>query len=139
MFKKLNNKKTENKFNSKLIDIEAIQRLINVTDDLLKTIITMSSALLGVGFIFDDFVKSPLARLIIVFLFFVGLVISFLGVLPFKIRYDIEDAEELKQQHINTFFRKRRHLWSSACVLAVAFAIAIGDLLVDVFNNFHLK
>lgn len=137
---KLNVRKKDAKnFSSKLTDSTTIERLITVTDDMLKTLITMSSALLGVGFIFDDFVKAPLVRVIIIFLFFVGLVISFLGVLPFNIRYDIEDVEELKQQQVDTFLRKRRHLWISAAILALAFALAIGDLLFDVFTDVSIK
>ena len=126
---------SQKNISSRITDKETLQRLISVTDDMLKTLITMSSALLGVGFIFDDFVKTPLARVIIILLFFIGLIISFLGVLPFNIRYDIEDEEELSQQQVKTFLRKRHHLWISAGVLAAAFAMAIIDLLVDVIKD----
>lgn len=128
--------KATRKFSSKLADGDTLQRLIATTDTMLNTLITMSSALLAVIVIFENFVKSPLARIIIVLIFFMGLVISFLGVLPFNIRYDIEEEEELKQQQINTFLRKRRHLWWSAGVLATGFLLIVMDLIIDVINNY---
>ena len=121
------------KLNTKKIDIQAFQRLIGVTDDMLKTLISMSSALLAVGVIFDNFVKLPLMRVVIILMFFIGLVISFLGVLPLNVRYDIEDAEEQKQQQIIIFLRKRRHLWYSAGAMVLGFLLVIIDLIMDVF------
>ena len=127
--------KEKKDFSSKLVDSETLQRLIATTDDMLKTIITMSSALLAIGFIFNDFVKSPLVRAVIIILFFIGLVLAFLGMLPFNLRHDVEDAEEMKQQQVKSFLRKRRHLWLSAGVMAIALILAILDLLVDVFKD----
>jgi len=122
-------------YDLKNVEPKALERMVTTTDDMLKTLITMSSALLAVGVIFDDFVKSPLVRAIIILLFFIGLIISFLGVLPFKIRYDIEDAGEQKEQQIAIFKRKRRHLWLSAAATASGFVLIIADLMVDVFSN----
>lgn len=134
--KKQSDDKETNKFSSKLADGKTLERLIATTDTMLNTLITMSSALLAVVVIFENFVKSPLGRIIIVLIFFIGLVISFLGVLPFNIRYDIEEEEELKQQQINTFLRKRKHLWLSAGVLAGGFTLIVIDLIIDVVNNY---
>ena len=122
-------------YDFKSVEPKALERMVSTTDDMLKTLITMSSALLAVGVIFDDFVKSPLVRAIIILLFFIGLIISFLGVLPFKIRYDIEDTGEQKEQQIAIFKRKRRHLWLSAGATASGFMLIIADLMVDVFSN----
>lgn len=117
------------------LEHETLQKMIAVTDDLLKTLITLSSALLGVGFIFDDFAKSPLVRVIIILLFFIGLVVSFLGVLPFNVKYDVEDVGEMKQQEVKTFRRKRTHVWASAIIMAAGFSLAIVDLFVDLFQD----
>lgn len=114
---------------------DTLKNMSAVIDDLLKTLITMSSALLGVGFIFDDFVSTAWVRLVIILLFFIGLVISFLGVLPFNVRYDIEDAEAIKKQEIKTIARKRSHLWWSAGVLALAFFFAIMDIFLDLIQK----
>ncbi len=121
--------------NFKHIDKQEIQRLVGVTDDMLKTLISMSSALLAVGVIFDTFVKMPLMRVVILLMFFIGLIISFLGVLPLNVRYDIEDMEEQKQQQIIIFLRKRRHLWFSAAAMVLGFLLVIIDLLMDVFSH----
>lgn len=121
--------------NFKNIDIQEIQRLVAVTDDMLKTLISMSSALLAVGVIFDSFVKMPLMRVVILLMFFIGLIISFLGVLPLNVRYDIEDVEEQKQQQIIIFLRKRRHLWFSAVAMVLGFLLVIIDLVMDVFSQ----
>jgi len=112
-----------------------LERMIKTTDSMLTTLVTMSTALLAIGVIFDDFVKSPLLRALIILLFFVGLILSFLGVLPFRVRYDLEDAQEVKEQQITIFRRKRRHLWMSAGATALGFVLIIADLMVDVFNN----
>lgn len=121
--------------NFKHIDKQEIQRLVSVTDDMLKTLISMSSALLAVGVIFDSFVKVPIMRVIILLMFFIGLIISFLGVLPLNVRYDIEDVEEQKQQQIVIFLRKRRHLWLSAAAMVMGFLLVIFDLIMDVFSK----
>lgn len=123
------------KLNFKNVDKQEIQRLVGVTDDMLKTLISMSSALLAVGVIFDTFVKIPLMRVVILLMFFIGLIISFLGVLPLNVRYDIEDVEEQKQQQIIIFLRKRRHLWFSATAMVVGFLMVIIDLIMDVFSH----
>ena len=122
-------------FNPKLANPETVDKLISTTDDMLKTLITMSSALLAVGVVFDDFVKIPLMRLFIILMLFLGLILAFLGILPFRVRYDIEDAEELKEQHIRSFRRKRRHLWYSAASLALGLTLVIIDLMIEVFGS----
>lgn len=126
-----NRKKPDYKF----ADKETVQRLVSVTDDMLKTLITMSSALLAIGVIFNDFVKSPLMRVIIILMFFIGLISSFLGVLPLNIRYDLEDAEELQEQEIRVFLRKRRHLWFGAFAMMIGFILIMVDLFIDVFSK----
>lgn len=128
-------KEKAKELNFKNIDIQEIQRLVAVTDDMLKTLISMSSALLAVGVIFDSFVKMPLMRVIILLMFFIGLIISFLGVLPLNVRYDIEDVEDQKQQQIIIFLRKRRHLWFSAVAMVLGFLLVIIDLVMDVFSH----
>lgn len=128
-------KEKAKELNFKNINIQEIQRLVAVTDDMLKTLISMSSALLAVGVIFDSFVKMPLMRVIILLMFFIGLIISFLGVLPLNVRYDIEDVEEQKQQQIIIFLRKRRHLWFSAVAMVLGFLLVIIDLIMDVFSH----
>ncbi len=128
-------KEKAKELNLKNIDIQEIQRLVAVTDDMLKTLISMSSALLAVGVIFDSFVKMPLMRVIILLMFFIGLIISFLGVLPLNVRYDIEDVEGQKQQQIIIFLRKRRHLWFSAVAMVLGFLLVIIDLVMDVFSH----
>lgn len=128
-------KEKAKELNFKNIDIQEIQRLVAVTDDMLKTLISMSSALLAVGVIFDSFVKMPLMRVVILLMFFIGLIISFLGVLPLNVRYDIEDVEEQKQQQIIIFLRKRRHLWFSAVAMVLGFLLVIIDLVMDVFSQ----
>jgi len=128
-------KEKAKELNFKNIDIQEIQRLVAVTDDMLKTLISMSSALLAVGVIFDSFVKMPLMRVVILLMFFIGLIISFLGLLPLNVRYDIEDVEEQKQQQIIIFLRKRRHLWFSAVAMVLGFLLVIIDLVMDVFSQ----
>ena len=123
------------KFDPQKVDDDTLNKLNSVTDELLKTLITMSSALLAIGVVFDDIVKAPVMRLVIILMFFLGLIISFLGVLPINIRYDIESAEELRKQQIRSFRRKRRHLWLSAAAIAVSIILIIFDLLVDVFKS----
>ncbi|GEM_PF-2592781 len=132
---KMSLKEKAKKLNFKNINKEEIQRLVAVTDDMLKTLISMSSALLAVGVIFDSFVKLPLMRVVILLMFFIGLIISFLGVLPLNVRYDIEDVEEQKQQQIIIFLRKRQHLWYGAAAMVLGFLLVIIDLVMDVFTN----
>lgn len=133
---KLKDKESQLKnFSSKLADPDTIRRLTDTTDDMLKTLISMSSALLAIGVIFDSFVKAPVMRILIILLFFIGLIISFVGVLPFNVRYDLEDAEDLKNQQVGIFLRKRRHLWFSAGAMVLGFLFVIVDLIIDVFSK----
>lgn len=121
--------------NPLLADEQNVKQLIVTIDDMLKTLITMSSALLAVGVIFDDIVTSKFVRLVVILLFFVGLVIAFIGVLPAKFKYHIGNEEGEKAQSINILLRKRRHLKISAMVMAVGFIMIITDILIEVIHN----
>ena len=122
----------ENKPTDKLGQ-NTLKSAISLSNDLLKTLINLSSALLGVGFIFNDFVKTPWVRIIVILFFFISLIVAFLGVLPFNVKYDIEEEQQIREQEIKTFRRKRTHLWLSSGILALGLFCAILDITLDFF------
>lgn len=114
---------------------EILKKMVVKADEQLDRLIKVSSTLLGLGFIFTNFIAVEWLRVLIIICFFIALVVSFIGVLPFRVRYDIEEVSDIKKQEIETFLRKRRYLWGSAIIMALGFTIAIVDLFIDLFQN----
>ncbi len=117
--------------------LEIIKNQFNTTNELLKQQIAICTTLLTVSLIFEGvFEKESIWRLLVAFCFFVGLLLSFIGLMPFereKVWLDspteIEDYTDASIKH-----KKRFYFWSAVAILSGIFIIVL-KLLILSFNK----
>ncbi|MCD7916285.1 MAG: hypothetical protein LUG96_14195 [Tannerellaceae bacterium] len=75
---------TEEEFFYTTWEKETLKNNINLCNDILKQLITLSTTLLGVTIIFDTIITVYFLKLLVMVLFFTSLIIAFLGILPYE-------------------------------------------------------
>ena len=108
--------------------LEIIKSQFNTTNELLKQQIAICTTLLTVSLIFEGvFEKESIWRLLVAFCFFIGLLLSFVGLMPFereKVWLDspteIEDYTDASIKH-----KKRFYFWSAVAILSGIFIIVL--------------
>lgn len=108
---------------------ETLKNNINLCNDILKQLITISSALLGVTLIFDQIVVADTVRIFVTTSFFASLIISFIGLLPYERKVSLSTPEDIKDHKQKTLKHKRNYLWISACCLTIGFGLIIAELI----------
>jgi hypothetical protein len=112
---------------------ETVKSNIALSNEMLKQLISLNSALLGVNLIFDKIVSSEGLKILVLLCFFVSLTISLLGLLPYENIVDTNSPSDIKEHKTKALKHKRIYLWTSACLLLLGFVIVIGDLTVKWF------
>lgn len=108
--------------------LEIVKNQFNVANEVLKQQISICITLLGVSVVFDDlFNDNNKLKLLVVIIFFIGLIISFFGLIPFERKNvwldspsDIED------------FQKEAVAYKRKCYLFAGISIFVGIFLVVV-------
>lgn len=113
---------------------ESIKENISLANGILKQLITLCTALLGVSIIFDEILTHEFLRFSVVCFFFLGLIISFFGVLPFKRKIDILSPSTIREYHQKALKHKLIHLWIASAAIVIGFAVIIAELLVSVIK-----
>ncbi len=113
---------------------ESIKENVKLANDILKQLITLCTTLLGISIIFEKIVLHEQFRLLVICSFFIGLIISFIGVLPFEKKVDILSPSEIRDYQERALRHKLRYLWASSISLVVGFAIIIAELIVKTFE-----
>lgn len=108
---------------------ESLKNNIKLSNEILKQIITLSTALLGLTIIYEKIVSVEILRIIVLLLFFISLVVSLLGVLPFEGTISLNSPTEIKEFKRKVLKHKRIYLWISGGGLTLGFAIIIGELI----------
>lgn len=111
---------------------ETIKNNIETVNKVLQQFITLNVALLGGNIVFlsPSNIDAPY-RLVSISLFFVGLVLAFLGVLPYESNVVVNIPEEIKDHKMSALSQKRRFLWACCIVMGGGlFIAAIGVILV---------
>ncbi len=114
---------------------ETLKNNINLSNDILKQIITLSSALLGVSIIYDKIVSNELIRIIVLLLFLLSLVISLLGVLPYEKTVSINSPSQIKEFKRKALKHKRIYLWISGAGLTFGFSLIIAELIIKLITK----
>lgn len=112
---------------------ETVKSNINLCNDILKQLITISSALLGVSIIFEQIVTSETLKFFVLLSFFISLIIAFIGLLPYENKVRLDTPEDIKEHKRKALKHKRRYLWISAMTIVVGFALILGELLIKTF------
>ena len=113
---------------------ETLKNNIKLSNDILKQLITLSSALLGVSIIFDDIVKTDWVKILVLLSFFTSLVVAFFGFLPFENKVNLNSPTDIKEHKKKALKCKRWYLWSSAGALTVGFAAIIAEIIIKILK-----
>ena len=109
---------------------ETIKNNISLSNDILKQLITLNTALLGVNIIFESIVFNHLLKFLILIFFFLSLIIALLGVLPYQNRIVPFSPDDIKNHKDEALRHKLKYLWTSATFLIIGFGIVLGELYV---------
>lgn len=109
---------------------ETVKNNINLCNDILKQLITISSALLGVSIIYDHVVLSETLKFFVLFSFFVSLIVAFIGLLPYENKVRLDTPDDIKTHKRQALKHKRQYLWVSAMTIVIGFALILGELLI---------
>ena len=115
--------------------LENISSNIGLCNDILKQLVTLSSALLGAASIFDNMVTPNYINVGVMFSFFASLIIAFLGLLPFEQVISSNTPENIEIYKQKALRHKRRYLWVSAFVLVIGFGFIMGELTLNMFTK----
>ena len=109
---------------------ETLKANIETATDVLKQLITINVALLGGGAAFlEGSDVGAVSRALVLFAFFVGLVISLLGVIPTESKVDCRVPEEVKKHKSKALCWKRGFLAVSAGF--TVFGLLVATIVVS--------
>jgi hypothetical protein len=111
---------------------ETVKNNITLCNDILKQLITISSALLGVSIIYEDIVSNETLKIFVLLSFFICLIVAFIGLLPYENKVRLDTPEEIKTHKRNAFKHKRQYLWVSAMTIVIGFALILVELLIKI-------
>ena len=110
---------------------ESRKRNIDLANQALRQLVTLYASLLGGSIVFlkKEFLRSPYWETVMI-LFFLGLVLAFIGSMPYEGRVDVRQPQEIKRHKQSALAWKRFFLWSAGLSGASGFAVAmIGVVL----------
>lgn len=110
---------------------ETLKNNLAFTNDVLRQLVTLNTALLGgsIAFLDEKLISSTFKGGIVV-LFFLSLITSFVGMMPYQHSVDLRLAEEIRQHKENAFRWKRYCLWVAGILLASGFIIALIGIVL---------
>ncbi len=111
---------------------ETIKNNFTLCNDILKQLITISSALLGLSIIYEQIVSCDTIKIFVLLSFFTSLIVALFGLLPYEKIVSIISPEDIKIHKRDALMHKRRYLWASAIAILVGFALIIGELISSV-------
>ncbi len=113
---------------------ESIKANLQLANDVLRQLLTLSAALLGSGVYFRQNEAIP-AQLIAptLILLLIALVASLLGVLPFRGTVDLSSPDKIKEHKNSALTSKRRYIFISAVSLVLALILAGVGVVVKLW------
>ena len=104
---------------------ESLKSNLQLSNEVLKQLVTLSAAFLGSGtyFLHNGAMPAPLVALTLSLLL-VSLVVSLLGVLPYSGIVDLNAPGKIKEHKESALKSKRRHILFSAVPLILALLLA---------------
>lgn len=115
---------------------ETIKNNIALANGILKQLITLSSALLGLSIIYESIVTSEILKIFVLISFFASLIVAFLGLLPYEDKVNIHAPLDIKEHKKKALKHKRRFLWISAIALVFGFALILSELIYKAISTY---
>lgn len=116
--------------------LESLKRNLTFANDILQRLVTLNGVLLGGSIAFyDEHILSATLKPIVLLCFFLSLVLSFLGMMPYERRVDIRMPGCIKQFKQRALQSKRNYLWWAGGFLAAGFGICLGAMVYRMTQN----
>lgn len=115
---------------------ESLKNNLTHANEVLRQLVTLNSALLGgsIAFVDPTIIAIPF-KVGVIIAFFVSLILSFLGIMPYEGAPDLRKPKDIKQHKEDALKSKRCYLWSSGLLLGVGFGFALAGILVKLIQN----
>lgn len=105
---------------------ESLKNNLTLANDILKQELATNTALLGIFIAFlDKQTLLPIYKLSSCVLFLIGIVISFLGLLPYEKMLYIDDPDGIRSHKKKALTHKRRYIWVSAIITFLGLITAL--------------
>ncbi len=110
---------------------ETQKRNSDLANQTLRQMVTLYASLLGGSIVFlkKDFLGSPYWEAVMV-LFFLGLVLAFIGSMPYEGLVDVRQPQEIKRHKQAALAWKRRYLWTAGSLGAAGFLVATVGIVI---------
>lgn len=110
---------------------ETQKRNSDLANQVLRQLVTLYASLLGGSIVFlkKEFLRSPYWETVMI-LFFLGLVLAFVGSMPYEGRVDVRQPQEIKRHKQSALAWKRFFLWSAGLSGALGFAMAMMGVVL---------
>jgi hypothetical protein len=109
---------------------ESLKNNITLANDILKQLISISSAILGLTIIFEKIVVTELLRTLSLLSIFISLIIAFVGLLPYESKVQPYSPKDISDHKKKALKHKRSYLWVSAAFLNIGFGLLIGQFII---------
>ncbi|MFC3109148.1 hypothetical protein ACFQAT_22880 [Undibacterium arcticum] len=118
---------------------ESIKSSIALANDILKQLVTLNTALLGgASVLLNEELIDPAGKFFIVFLFFVALIISFIGMFPYEAPWReslSEHLNEIKNDKSAALEHKWKYIRRAGTFMAFGFGVAIFGLALQLCHR----
>ena len=105
---------------------ETQKRNIDLANQVLRQLVTLYASLLGGSIVFlkQEYLKPPYWGIVMVLLF-LGLVLAFIGSMPYERHVDVRRPQDIKRHKQSALAWKRFFLWSAGLMGLSGFVVAI--------------
>lgn len=110
--------------------LETLKNNIKLSNDILKQLLTLSSAMLGVSIIFETIIVTEWIKILVLLSFLLSLIVAFIGILPYERKVNLDSPNDIQKHKISALKHKRCYLWISASFLTIGFAAIVTELIV---------
>lgn len=109
---------------------ESIKNNIKLLNDMLSKMIVLNASFAG-GAVVQKVIIDSTPKTILIVIFLIALVISFIGYMPFENAIDISAPNEIKVHKKKALKHKRIYLWLAASIMCIGFSISIILIAFD--------
>ncbi|RPD44870.1 hypothetical protein DNI29_19400 [Hymenobacter sediminis] len=109
--------------------LNSLKENLTLINDILRQLMTISAAILGVSIFYEKIITNNSFKIAAISTFFVALILSFFGIIPYGSKIITNDPVAFKEQK-KSIFKTKYWLAIAACFfLTAGFAIVIVHLI----------
>lgn len=110
---------------------ESLKNNLVFANEVLRQLVTLNSALLGGSIAFlDETIIAVSFKVWVIVAFFLSLIMSFVGMMPYEGSVDLRIPKQIKQHKEDALKSKRCYLWIAGILLGIGFGIALAGIIM---------